>query len=206
MRIIKTETKAYKFDELSNAAQRTALDNYRDINVGYRWWDATYEMIEQAATILGIEIDQESNKPTIYFIGFNRQGDGACFEGYYSYAKGSVKAIKDEFPTATDLHAIAVTLQATQAKEAYKLEATVKHTDNHYYHYNSVTIKVSHIEDEYRDLKDGSKSGITEALRDFCKWIFKSLESEYDYLTSDEVITETIEVNKWEFTEDGVSI
>jgi hypothetical protein len=214
MRIIKTETEAYTFDELSGKSKEKALDNYRDINVDHAWWYATYEMIEQAATILGIEIGQKPVKlmngetrynPAIYFSGFYSQGDGACFEGTYSYAKGAVKAIKAEFPSDETLHRIAADLQAVQAKEFYLLEADVTHR-GHYYHYNSVDIEVYRSDDQYRDLVDGSESGITEALRSFCKWIYKRLNDEYDYLTSDEVIKETIESNEWEFTEDGVSI
>ena len=33
----------YKFDELTEEAQRAALDKYSDINVDYDWWDSIYE-------------------------------------------------------------------------------------------------------------------------------------------------------------------
>jgi hypothetical protein len=35
------------------------------------------------------------------------------------------------------------------------------------------------------------------------KWMYRQLEAEYEYLTSDEAITETIRSNEYEFTEDG---
>lgn len=213
MRIIKTETKAYKFSELSDSAKEKAINDNRNTNVDYSdWYDSVYEMVETAAKLIGIELKQKPVKlmngetrydPAIYFSGFSSQGDGACFEGSYSYAKGAVKAIKAEFPTYEALHRIAADLQAVQAKEFYLLEADVTHND-HYYHYNSVNIEVYRSDDQYRDLVDGSESGVTEALRSFCKWIYKCLNDEYDYLTSDEVIKETIEA--MEFTEEGVSI
>lgn len=180
----------------------------------YFWWDSVYENVEVAASILGIELKQKPVKlmngetrydPAIYFTGFASQGDGACFEGNYSYAKGAVKAIKAEFPTDETLHRIATDLQTVQAKEFYLLEAKVTHND-HYYHYNSVDIEVYRSDDQYRDLVDGSEDGITEALRNFCKWIYKSLEAEYDYLTTDEAVRESILANEYEFTEDGVSL
>jgi hypothetical protein len=36
-----------------------------------------------------------------------------------------------------------------------------------------------------------------------CKWLYKSLNDEYDYLTSDEAIKETILANDYEFTIEG---
>jgi hypothetical protein len=38
---------------------------------------------------------------------------------------------------------------------------------------------------------------------DLSQEIYKSLESEYDYLTSDEIIAESLIINEYEFTEDG---
>lgn len=208
-------TTVYKFDELTDKQKQVAIDKYRENNLDYEWYDGVYEAVEQAATILGIEIYQKSvglmgggtiEKPAIYFTGFSSQGDGACFEGDYNYAKGAVAAIKAEFPTDKTLHRIAADLQAVQAKEFYQLEATVTHNDR-YYHYNSVDIEVYRADDQYRDLVDGSESGVIEALRNFCKWIYKSLNDEYDYLQSDEAIKETLEANDhYEFTESGVMV
>jgi hypothetical protein len=46
--------------------------------------------------------------------------------------------------------------------------------------------------------------GIVEETRhNFCREIYRALETEYDYLTSEEAIIETIEANEYEFTEDG---
>lgn len=44
---------------------------------------------------------------------------------------------------------------------------------------------------------------LTEALRDFNRWIYKALEKEYEYLTSDEAVEESIRTNAYEFTKDG---
>jgi hypothetical protein len=44
---------------------------------------------------------------------------------------------------------------------------------------------------------------LAEALRAFMKWIYRQLEREYDYLTSDEAIAESIIANEYEFTEEG---
>jgi hypothetical protein len=168
-----TETKTlFKFDELSPEAQEKAIEAYRAGDLDYEWYDGVYQNVEDAAKILGIELGQKPVKlmngdtrynPAIYFSGFWNQGDGACFEGSYSYAKGAVKAIKDEFPTDEKLHRIAADLQAVQAKEFYQLAATVTHNDR-YYHYNSVDIEVYRNEMLAAILNDETKQASKVAL------------------------------------------
>lgn len=45
MRII--ETKAYKFDELSDDAKQKAINSLNGINVDYNWWEYTYGDAEE---------------------------------------------------------------------------------------------------------------------------------------------------------------
>lgn len=42
-----------------------------------------------------------------------------------------------------------------------------------------------------------------EALRDLARWLYRQLEREYDYLSSDDVVDETIIANGYTFTEGG---
>ena len=44
---------------------------------------------------------------------------------------------------------------------------------------------------------------VTEALRDLADWLYRQLEREYEYLTSDESVEETIIANEYTFTEAG---
>ena len=52
MRTITTHTTVYKFEELTEEAQRKALELLYDINVDYDWWGFTYE----DAKTIGCEI------------------------------------------------------------------------------------------------------------------------------------------------------
>lgn len=59
MRII--ETKAYKFDELSDDAKQKAIENFYDINVDHEWWEFTLD----DAKSIGLKItsfDLDRNK------------------------------------------------------------------------------------------------------------------------------------------------
>ncbi len=45
---------------------------------------------------------------------------------------------------------------------------------------------------------------VIEALRDLALWLYRQLEREYDYLTSDEAVDEAITANAYTFTAGGV--
>ena len=49
----------------------------------------------------------------------------------------------------------------------------------------------------------GAEDGITDALRDLAHWLYTQLEREYDHLTSDEAVDESIETNEYTFTAEG---
>lgn len=78
---------------LSRERRSKLLEEYRNVNVEYDWWDSLFEdFVEQLAEI-GITVDTHEVKlmngktrqdPSIYFSGFWCQGDGAYFEGRVS--------------------------------------------------------------------------------------------------------------------------
>ena len=75
-------TMVYSFNELSEAAQERALNEFRCSNVEFNWWEDSYDTIRAAGKLLGLEIDG------IYF-----DTDSYCiFDAYYRYARGAVKA------------------------------------------------------------------------------------------------------------------
>jgi hypothetical protein len=203
MRIIETEV--FKFDELNEKAKEKAR-NWYQTNVACNdsdWFESVYETAQQAGKILGISFQEKRNSrsPAIWFNGFHSQGDGACFEGSYRYAKGSVKAIAKEYPQDKDLQAIAKELQAIQKRQFYNLYASTKHR-GHYYHSGCMSVDVEHTEDRYRDIGNAEQD-ITDQLRLFADWIYDQLEKEYEYLSSDEQAEENIKANEYEFDING---
>lgn len=145
---------------------------------------------------MGIDIDK------IYYSGFSSQGDGACFTGAYSYKKGAVNAVKEYAPTDETLHDIARDLQLVQKKHFYGLSASVSHR-GHYQHENCTDISVDYDAPNYQGMSEDAEDAICEALRDFMRWIYHRLETEYDWLTSDDQVKEAIAANEYEFTEEG---
>lgn len=196
----------YSFEELSEEAQEKALEKYYDWNVNDDFWhECIIDDAKKIGKLVGIEIKN------IYFSGFSNQGDGACFEGYYEYKNGGLKALKEYAPQDKKLHRIAENLEELQRKNFYRLSASVKHS-GHYYHEHCTRIEVYYedYDDDaanpeywyYRDNKPDE--ALKDILRDFMRWIYKRLESEYDYLTSEENLREYFSDSDYiEFDENG---
>lgn len=209
------ETPVFMFDQLSDEAKTRALDKNREYNIDHEWWDAVYEDADMMAAIMGINIDKKGNRgssPSICFSGFSSQGDGASFEGEYSYKKGAVRELKQAAPARwekegvwvdnesnIELHRIAKGLQDAQRPHFYRLEAKVSFY-GHYSHSGCTRIEVQDCEHIYRDIGDAEED-VRQLLRDFMDWIYARLEAEYDYLTSDEAVKEALQDT--EFDEEG---
>ena len=72
-----------------------------------------------------------------------------------------------------------------------------------YYHEYCMDISVERASDTYQPPTPDAEEIIIEALRDLARWLYRQLEREYEYHTSDEVVDENIEANGYTFTEVG---
>ena len=193
------EKTVYRFNELSDSAKETARDWYRTGGLDYDWWDAVCDDFDRVAEILGISVSEK------YFSGFWSQGDGACFFGSYRYAKGAARAIRDYAPQDKALHDIADALAEVQKRNFYSLTASISRhygAGNHC-HENTMAVSVDRDGDNYQDPTSDAEDIVEEAMRDLARWHYRQLESEYEYLNSDESVDEAINANEYEFTEDG---
>jgi hypothetical protein len=178
-----------KLEELPEAAHR----KWQEHNLDYDWWEFVYEDAKEIGTILGIRVDN------IYFSGFWNQGDGACIEGRYNYAKESCKKIRERAPQDKELHRIADTLYAIQKRFFYGIVTTVQHTGR-YYHNHSVSFA------HYTDPEVATElfeDDLEQVLRDFMDWVYKRLENEYEYLQSFESFKDACSSMDYEFSEEG---
>lgn len=186
------------------------IEKHRHINVEHvEWWDSEYECFKQDMAEVGIEVDN------IYFSGFWSQGDGACFEGKI-----------DNLQLFIDKHFkpnqyIAIRKLMEHGGSVY---LTVKHR-GHYYHENSTCFSVDC--DNFADTLDQPTEtheqvataldmALTQDMIDFesesvaifkgyMKKLYRDLERDYDHLTSDKAVKETIEANNLQEIDDGDS-
>lgn len=194
-----------RFDLLPEKLQQKILDANRDWNTGHDWWDCVYESFREDMEGIGIDVDR------MYFSGFWNQGDGACFDGRVTdWAK---------FFTAcgiTDPQLLA------HAEQYFYFNSK---QSGRYYHSNSMDFSFDlpvpdSDEDEMfleeyspysgrlDDLRDvalivainaytetGLYDQFREAFKDKADELYSQLEEEYEYLTSDEAILESLETN-----------
>jgi hypothetical protein len=205
------ETTVYRLDELSGEAKEKARALYRECGFDHDWFEFVYDDFEHICATLGVSLETRKarlygggtrSKPCIWFSGFWSQGDGACFEGRYSYAKAALRRICAYAPKDEELHRIAGVLQAIQRRNFYQLHAAVTHRGR-YYHEYCMAISVERDSPTRQDMTDDAEDAVTEALCDLARWFYRQLEREYDDLTSDDAVDEAIIANDYTFTEAG---
>lgn len=204
------EKTLFQYDELSDTAQEKAREWYRRASADDNFFaENVCEDAARMGDILGIDLNQtrvnlmngsHRYEPTIYWSGFWSQGDGACFEGNYKYKPGSVAKMRAEC-NDKELIRIATELQQIQRKHFYALQANMRQR-GHYQHSGCMQVDVQDSRDSYRDI-GAAESDITQLMRDFADWIYRQLESEYEYQNSDEQVIESIRCNEYEFDEQG---
>lgn len=205
------EIQVYAFDELESEAKDRARAWFREGALDDDWHASVYEDFGRICDLLGVELTTSSvrlmgggrkQKPNIWFSGFWSQGDGACFEGTYSYRKGAAQAIRTYAPMDTELHRIADALQAVQRRHFYRLFASAVHRGR-YYHAYAMSIDVRRNGSLSHDVAPDAEEAISEGLRDLARWLYRQLEADYEAMTSEPAIDDRIRANGYTFTEDG---
>jgi len=197
-------TPVFTFDELSEPAQRRAIEKHREFEACEFSGDYVIEDAERLGNLLGIEFysrpvklydGQIITKPAIFWL----EGDGACFEGRYGFAENADALIaKETGGTETGLIRIAQELEEIQKQAGFELIASMKPRGRHM-NYMSVNVEREDNECTY----DCHDIAIDRLMRDFADWIYDKLQKEYEFTTSGEIIIETIKANEYEFTANG---
>ena len=171
--------------------------------------------------ILGVDLGV--NEPR--FRGFYSQGDGASWAGTYRperldfvshthvpvYDRAPAE-IRSYAPQDGELHRIADEL-CLLARIYYPTFADVSRIHDRYAH--EMTMHLSSTEPyvgggwvDWSDLEAPDEiictveDTLLDLFRDLARWLYRQLETEYDYLTSDEAVAETLEANEIFETED----
>jgi len=194
------EVKVYQFAELSDKAKQRAIEKFSDINVDFDWWDFVYEDFKSLADCFGIEVDTKKT----YFSGFSHQGQGSSFTADIDVKK-LLDCVKDEswkdYAPNEKLSFYSATPEMYRVIDLFS--AYVEPTNRE----SSIKV-VCNLEagEAYPNIYAALES-LEELVTDVCEtlnhWFFTTLEKEYYYLTSEAAIIETIEINNYDFTEDG---
>lgn len=186
---------AYSFSELSEEAKKKAIENNRYFEVEYwDWWEYTFEWYatEKMPEECFEAAEDKDGDPKIYFSGFYSQGDGASFEAGVDLHKFMLEhGLCNEYRSL-----------AHWVREGYAW-CGIKRS-GHYYHRYSMyaeshleSYAIENIESADRaaeQLEEVAEIVIQEA-RDLALKLYRDLEKEYEYRTSDECISEALESN-----------
>ena len=105
------------------------------------------------------------------------------------------------------LHAIADELAAIRKKHTTPIEVSIVRNASRYCHERSVDVNVSlDGDDDEQPVPRELDDGITVQMRRFMRWIYRQLENEYEYQTSDDRVRESALDNELLFTANGVNV
>ena len=153
----------------------------------HKWWDSVYEDWNRRLHEAGFYGAQ------IYFSGFWNQGDGACFDAECS----TDDLIKDLDTKFKQLHSeidVNISIQSNSYATHYSHSKT-RYIDIDSYQRN--------LTKEQEFLMDELGAIIEQKRLDLCRAIYRDLEADYEYRTSDEGLIEDAEANEWLFNESG---
>lgn len=192
MRTAIKKTKVYKFNELSEEAQQTAIEKLYDININYEWYDGEYDFFKEDLKEIGIACSS-------FYFSLDRD--------YHIYMDEPYIENYEKFRQAVFKYADNKKFNRI-AKSQWMLEAFNEVSDNisiETQHYAgsraSNYIQISNIHTgTFSDLYEKEAE---ELLKDKLEEFLNALQKQYEYYTSEEAIKETIEANDYEFTEEG---
>lgn len=225
-------TEVYQYEELDERAQGKARDWFRSGgNLAEGNLECVLDEFPELASALGWTIHSQRGHNAgraIYYSGFCSQGDGACFHGDW-YARDCKPAdfLKDRPVTHRDatgaeqvcehnkrLHEAAAPFIDLAARFPLSSGSSSYGHSRHCHEYSTRLAFESgidrddetHTSEEWKQIYADDltlEEEFSDAARDLMNFLYRWLESEYEYANSDEQVAETIVANEYEFTITG---
>ena len=189
---------------LSRERQSKLLEEHRNVNVEYDWWDSLIEDFAEQLTEVGITASTHEVKlmngktrqdPSIYFSGFWCQGDGAYFEGCVSdWPKFLATLGKEDWVfwayecnwTASSANLRGNNMSVNSALEAPENPYDEEEDPLRFHAWNVINLPPSRADLEALETEIESK------FEELASKLYNDLEAEYDYQTDDEQIVDWI--------------
>lgn len=213
------EERTYSFEELSSEAKEHAIEHARDNSFSEDWWfEELISDFESELEEIGI------SNAKIDFSGFHSQGDGASFtsdeidteklfnavgiksdERIDMSTEGEREENKEFYDLIGDLDSIGQH-EDTRIKPE-NIQITIYRRDKSYYHSNTISVVLDVIDEP--DGWDGGKwlhetdYKVEKFIKSLADDFYRRLEKEYNYLDSDESISQDLIDNGYEFDEEG---
>lgn len=186
------------------------IDKHREINVDCEWWqESVYEWFDEQCKAMGIQISttprnhnrrgivESIRERDITWSGFWSQGDGAAFAGKVVDFKLALGCLYDDYPIfqkyVDDLKGyVRMSWGLGRGNNISSRDLEIEQI--HYYLEDEHPLAEIWQEqlDKEAEMVDAL---IGDVVSDLCGLLYDALRDEYDALTSDEAVWDTIQAN-----------
>lgn len=182
----------FTFDELKPEVQEKVLNDLRHVNTEHDWYEDVEITWREKLQDMGFK-DSE-----ISFSGFSSQGDGASFVCKWI----DLRLWIGQTPERLKKYEALIPLI-----EEEDVTASITRINYHYVHARSISADVGYggrtEGDEHESLVVELEKDLDTDAESISNKIYRELEADYDALTSDESVRETIKLNEWTFEING---
>jgi hypothetical protein len=196
----------YNFNELSDEAKEKAINSFRNDPIDFEFEaDSVMDNWKERLQEIGFE-DAE-----IQYSGFYHQGDGASFVSDIDIHKVFNAMVQCDKINREKVLLYNKVLYMDELK-IVELLYMVYRIDSRYCHENTVAVdsdsefylnECPDAYDYFDKIFEQLRDDIQDYVHELCQEIFFDLRRSYEYIQSDEYISETICINEYEFYEDG---
>lgn len=203
---ITTTTTVYTIHELSEEAREKAIENHRDWNTSDEFWFEMWSVNGKPGDIvLEKGIENGFNITRFYFSGFWSQGDGACFQADVDYEEYILKnKLGNKYRTLLNHARVDGGSLTIKTHGMYSHAYSMQLEDyDHYFNATDDTSRAWQAAEKAGAQADELAEMILDHGRDLANEFYRQLEKEYDYLSGDEQVIDSLDINEMLFTEDG---
>ena len=201
--VITRQHSCARFVDLDTSTKEKVLEKYRDYNTdGFDWWDCVYWDFEERMKAHGVTVDL---KKTFFRLSYS-QGDYASFAAQVTdldaflkelggFDKKAIRLIKYAFNEGY-LQAICTGSSGRSGYQHTSLSWTNPHDDFCGYFTERVPERgqIDAWAFAQKTLEDFEQA-CTEFFEDEAHSLYKALEREYEYLTSEDALADSFEAN-----------
>lgn len=201
----------YEFAELDANGRKKALEEFTEINTFWGWWDFIYDDFVAITETLGITVNREK----VYFNGFYSQGNGSAFEAQVNLPvllQGAKTESWRNYAPKLDLglpvYEADRRIVRLITNESIDLSPRIFQPTRSYYVRGELNWQApynNHVFDRIETELEKLEEWLKEVGNNLNRFLYKSLQDEYEYQTSDKAIADGIEANEYHFTADGKS-
>jgi len=199
----------YGFKELDEKAKEKALEHFRDTNTYHEWWDFVYDDFITITADLGVYVE----KHTIGFSGFYSQGDGCGFSATVDRKTLLDGIASKAWQAYMSNHELDLSPPAIDGRVLKLVVNKVIELEPRIIKRNRCYAVIADLggypaeETKNHDLVYGEIDNLEKWLEAVAvvlnRFLYQSLQDEYEYLTSYATVADAVEANAYLFTADG---